>query len=493
MIATPHPLASEAGAQVLRDGGNAVDAAICADAVLCVCLPDMTSIGGDLFAQVWPAGSERPLVLMGGGRSGAEATIERVREMGLDALPARGPLSVTVPGTVEAWGRLLERFGSLGLTPLLEPAAALAGEGYMVSPVLARDLSANAGWLCLEEAAWRLWPPVSPGMVLRNPDLAGVLTEIGRHGAGRFYRGPIAAAIVETVRGGGGFLTEADLAGHRSRWCDPLQVRFRGAAVYEPPPPTQGCVAAGLLARFDRHPAEDIAGGPGLARALLRAAAAVDSLRWRLADPDLVPVDVDPFLDPDGGTGPVGAPREGDTIALSVVDEEGTLVSMVQSVAGAFGSGVVARDTGILLHNRGSGFRLDHAAPNRLEPRKRPAHTLTPAMVALPGRGRLALGTMGGEGQPQTQLQILRGLLDDGLDVQSAISLPRLRTAAPPATLWVEADHPQARDILRGVPGASPLAPGDLRLGHAQAVVAPAAGAWEGGADPRADGRVVEV
>lgn len=494
MIATPHPLASEAGAQVLRDGGNAVDAAICADAVLCVCLPDMTSIGGDLFAQVWPAGRERPLVLMGGGRSGADATIERVRGMGLDALPSRGPLSITVPGTVEAWGRLLERFGSLGLAPLLEPAAALADSVYPVSPVLAADLSANADWLCLEPAAWRLWPPVSAGMVLRNPALAAVLREIGQRGVGRFYQGEVAEAIVDTVRAGGGFLTMADLAGHRSSWCDPLEVSFRGATVYEPPPPTQGCVAAGLLARLDRHPAEEIADGLGLARALALAVAVVDSLRPRLADPEVVPVDVGPFLDPDDeGDGEPGTPLEGDTIALSVADEEGTLVSMVQSVAGAFGSGVVARDTGILLHNRGSGFRLDPSAPNRLEPRKRPAHTLAPAMAALARSRRLAFGTMGGEAQPQIQVQILRGMLDRGLDPQAAIALSRLRTAAPPASLWVEADHPDAREVLRGVPGATPLAPGDLRLGHAQAVLASADGSWSGGVDPRADGLVVEV
>src|SRR5438477_24311 len=191
VIATPHRLASEAGAQVLRDGGNAVDAAIAADAVLCVVYPHMTSVSGDLMAIVWAANATGPVGIIGAGRSGELATIDAVRERGFTEMPARGALSVTVPGTVEAWGRLLERFGSVGLGAVLDPAAALAQDGYTITKGLSEHLMAAADLLLKEQQAFALYPPMEPGMVLRNPDLASVLRGIGRGGINGFYRGEI--------------------------------------------------------------------------------------------------------------------------------------------------------------------------------------------------------------------------------------------------------------------------------------------------------------
>ena len=195
IIATPHRAASEAGAQVLRDGGNAIDAAIAADAVLCVVYPHMTSLGGDLMAIVWPAGATGPVGLLGAGRSGEHATTDAVRGAGHTTMPERGAMTITVPGTVEAWGRLIERFGTLGWAAVLEPAAAYAENGYTITPQLSEFLKAAAPMLGREQAAYKLYPPMDAGMTLRNPDLAAVLHDIARHGFNTFYRGEVAAAI----------------------------------------------------------------------------------------------------------------------------------------------------------------------------------------------------------------------------------------------------------------------------------------------------------
>src|SRR5881396_605539 len=217
VIATPHHTATEVGAQVLRDGGNAIDAAIAADAVLCVVYPHMTSVAGDLMAIVWPAGGASPVGLIGAGRSGELATIDAVRERGHEQMPARGALSVTVPGTVEAWGRLLERFGTMGLGAVLDPAAGLAQDGYLISKDLAEHLKRAAELLLKERHAYSLYPPMDQGMLLRNPDLASTLRDIARNGINGFYRGAIAEAIAAAIKRRDGFVTRQDLATHRSQ------------------------------------------------------------------------------------------------------------------------------------------------------------------------------------------------------------------------------------------------------------------------------------
>jgi gamma-glutamyltranspeptidase/glutathione hydrolase len=495
IIATPHHLASDVGARVLRDGGNAVDAAVAANAVLCVVYPHMTSIGGDLFAMIWPPGAQAPVGLAGAGRSGALATIEHVRAQGHETMPERGPLTVTVPGTAEAWGRLVERFGTWGMAPLMEPAAALARDGWMVSRGLARALSEHGPWLCQEEEAWRLWPRLEEGMTLRNPELARVLDQVGAEGFDGFYRGDVARAIVATLEARGGLVTREDLALHRSAWVEPFSFPYRDVTIYELPPPTQGLVAAGLLTRLDRWSPDDLRPGVVFARALLEARDSVYPLRDRyLTDPEFSPVPREPFLDPGHDASGEGGPvPEGDTIYLCVADAQGMLVSLIQSVAGAFGSGVVARGTGILLQNRGSSFSLDPNHVNRLEPRKRTMHTLIPAMATRNGRPWAVFGTMGGDGQPQVQTQVLRCLVDEGMHPQQAVAMPRMRVWPEGGGIWVEADHPDAAGVLRTVENARPLAPGDVLLGHAHAIVLGAGGGWAAGADPRSDGKVAEA
>ncbi|HEV3097544.1 MAG TPA: gamma-glutamyltransferase, partial [Candidatus Dormibacteraeota bacterium] len=361
VVVAPHRTASEVGAQVLRDGGNAIDAAIAANAVLCVVYPHMTSVGGDLMAIVWPAGDARPIGLVGAGCSGELATIDTVRARGHEVMPERGVLTVTVPGTVDAWGRLLERFGTLGLGAVLAPAAALASDGYVITPQLADFLKAAAELLGRESAAQTLYPPMEPGMLLRNPDLATVLGEIGRGGISGFYRGDIAAAIASAITRRDGLVTARDLAGHRSEWTEPVSTVYRDLTVYELPPPTQGLAALAMMARLNELTRDELQPGPAFAARFKRIRDACYPLRDRyITDPDFAVAPVEPFLDPTfAAAGGAGVREGGDTVYLCAADEHGNLVSLIQSVAFDFGSGIVAEGTGMLMQNRGSYFSLD--------------------------------------------------------------------------------------------------------------------------------------
>jgi gamma-glutamyltranspeptidase/glutathione hydrolase len=494
VVAASHHLASEAGAEMLRDGGNAIDAAIAANAVLCVVYPHMTSIGGDLFALVWPAGESAPVGLEGAGRSGEGASIAAMRERGFTTMPERGAVTVTVPGTVQAWGRLIERFGTVGLGRALAPAAALAGEGFKVTENLARRLHADHAWLSQDPEAARTFPPLAAGMTLRQPDLATTLAAIGRNGFGGFYFGELGRAIAEAVGRRGGFVTAADMAGFRSQWVEPLAVRYRDLTVYEMPPPTQGLVAMAMLARLNLSPSAELLPGPALARRLAGLRDIAYGLRSRyLTDPEFATIPSEPFLDPlVTAPAPTDVLPDGDTVYLCAADAQGNLVSLIQSVAYDFGSGVVAEGTGILLQNRGCYFSLDPAHVNRLEPRKRTMHTLIPALAARGSRPLAAFGTMAGEGQPQIQVQVAISLFDRGLDPAEAVAAPRVRVSPGGEALWVEADYPGAAELNRSpeLPRVELVPPRDQRMGHAQALVVDGAASWRAGADPRADGSV---
>lgn len=496
MVAAPHHLASEAGAEVLRDGGNAIDAAIAADAVLCAVYPAMTSIGGDLFALVWPAGADAPVGLEGAGRSGSLASWQEVRERGHPAMPERGPLTITVPGTVGAWGRLLERYGTMGLGRVLAPAAAHARDGFVVTPGLSAALHEHSTWLMSEPEAARLLPPMMPGMTLRNPDLAATLDLIGRKGIGSFYWGELAAAMVEAIRKRDGFVTAEDMAAYRPGFVEPVAMACGEHTIFEMPPPTQGLVALGMIARLERRPDSASRPGAAFARHFVAARDAVYALRDRLIrDPDFGPVPFEPFLDPGydagGGGDRIG---EGDTIHLCTADEHGNVVSMTQSVANAFGSGIIAEGTGIVLQNRGLYFSIDPGHVNCLQPRKRTMHTLIPALASRGGRPWAAFGNMGADAQPQFHAQLWAQLADLGHGPQAAVEAPRIRVAPGGGQLWIEADYPEAGEIARGGWIETILhGPRSSSFGHAQAVTIEAGGGWQGGADPRADGSVEYV
>jgi gamma-glutamyltranspeptidase/glutathione hydrolase len=482
VIATPHYLASQAGALILRDGGNAIDAAIAADAVLCVIYPHMTSLGGDLMALVWAAGESAPVGLIGAGRSGELATISAVRERGYETMPARGALSVTVPGTVEAWGRLLERFGSVGLGAVVEPAADVARHGYVITAQVSEFLMRAADWLGREQGAYSLYPPMEPGMLLRNPDLASVLSDIGRNGINGFYRGDVGAAIAAALKKRDGFVTRQDLATHRSQWVDPVSFPYRDNVVYELPPPTQGLAAAALLVRLEA--------GLDFRHARDQAYALRDRY---ITDPDFSPAPADKFLSPaDTSVAPAKGIDGGDTTYLCAADEHCNVISMIQSVAFDFGSGIVAEGTGMLLQNRGAYFSLDENHVNRLEPKKRTMHTLIPAMAARGGRPWAAFGTMGGDLQPQLQAQVFRNLVDKGLEPGEAVAQPRMAILAN-GTLAVEADYPGAGAMARNDPDVLLMPPRHHSFGHAHAIVIDGPSQWRAGADPRSDGSVEYV
>jgi gamma-glutamyltranspeptidase/glutathione hydrolase len=489
IVAAPHHLAAEAGAAVLWDGGNAVDAAVAAGAVLCVVCPHLSTIGGDVVALVWAAGADRPVGLAGTGRSGSLATIEAVRAAGHEAMPERGALPVTVPGTAEAWGRLVERFGSLGLAPLMAAAADAAG-GYVVTEPLAASLMEHADRLLADPASAALFPPLKAGMVLRNPELAATLRDIGRNGFLGFYHGEVARAIVAALERRGGHLTAGDLAMHRSAWVEPVAVPYRGLTVYELPPPARGLCAVAALRRLERLAPAGLGPGVDLARALVRIRDETDGLADRfLGDPDFVDVPREPFWDPDRpAPGPAAAVPEGGAAFLSAADEHGNVVSLAHSVAGPLGSGVVAEGTGVLLNDRGMHFSLDPRHVNHLEPRRRTVHPLIPALAARDGHCWSAFGTMGSDGQAQ----LLAGLADLGLDPAAAVAASRLRVA-PGGALGVEADYPDAGQVARSVPSGRLLPPRSAATGQAAALVVDGPGRWRAAADPRSNGSVMEV
>jgi len=483
VVATPHHLASEVGAQVLRDGGNAIDAAVAADVVLCVVYPHMTSVAGDLMAIVWPADAPSPVGLIGAGRSGELATIAAVRSRGHETMPARGPLTVTVPGTVEAWGRLLERFGTFGLGAVVEAASAFAKDGYLITPQLADALRAAAGWLGREPGTFALYPPMEAGMLLRNPDLASVLDEIGHGGINGFYRGEIAAAIAAAIQRRDGFVTRQDLATHRSHWVDPVPFPYRDLVVYELPPPTQGLAAAAMLVRL----------AAGIEFRAARDASYALRDRY-ITDPDFSPTPAEPFLNPDHAPASKPVAQEaGDTVYLCAADEHGNVVSLIQSVAYDFGSGIVAEGTGMLLQNRGAYFSLDDQHVNKLEPRKRTMHTLIPAMAARGGRPWAAFGSMGADLQPQLQAQLLMSLVDRSLEPAEAVARPRMAILPDGVTIAMEADYPNAAQLSRSDRQVRLMPARHPSFGYAHALVIDGPGKWRAGADPRSDGSVEYV
>jgi gamma-glutamyltranspeptidase/glutathione hydrolase len=405
-------------------------------------------------------------------------------------MPERGILTVTVPGTVEAWGRLLERFGTLGLGAVLESAAGIARAGYAITPQLSDFLKGAAELLGKESAAQKLFPPMEPGMVLRNPDLATVLGDIGRGGISGFYRGEVASAIASAISRRDGLVTARDLAAHRSHWVEPLNTGYRDLTVYELPPPTQGLAALAMIARLNMLERDELQPSAAFVARFKRIRDACYPLRDRyITDPEFAVAPIGPFLDPAYVAAGGASLREGgDTIYLCAADEHGNLVSLIQSVAFDFGSGIVAEGTGVLLQNRGSYFSLDPAHVNRLEPRKRTMHTLIPAMASRDGRPWAIFGSMGGDGQPQLQSQVLVNLVDFSLEPAEAVARPRIRVQAGGIRTSIEADYPHAGELARSSRDFELMPSRHHSFGHAHAIVIDGPGAWRAGADPRSDG-----
>ncbi len=502
-VASPHFVASAVGREVLTAGGNALDAAIATNAMLGVVYPHMCGIGGDVFLLYHEAATGAVHCLNGSGPSPALATREALLSRGLDEVPARGPLPVTVPGTVGAWEAALDRFGSLPLAELLEPAIVAAENGVEATARVASWVAAHRDDLAADPTlSARLLDsagePLRPGAVMRFPELAATLERIAREGAGTFYEGALGAEIAAAVQAAGGLLRHGDLASYRPSWVEPLRLRHQGLDVLTTAPNSQGIVA---LLMLDALAADERAHGSPAerVRAFVAAKRAAFAVRDAcVTDPMHMPCSGEELLR--RGAGAVAAPAvappvAGDTVYVCAVDRDGNACSMIQSIYYAFGAAYVAADTGVLLHNRGHYFSLDPESVNCLEPGKRPLHTLMACMALERGRLRYVFGTMGADGQPQTNVQVLQRLLA-GAHPDEAVSAPRLLHGRfvledDPDVLHVESSYDA--DALAALSETEPLLSvvpaGDERFGHAHAIAIGDDGTLSVGVDPRSDGR----
>ncbi len=480
-VASGHPLATAVGEELLQRGGNAYDALIGVSAALTVVQPHMNGLGADFFAVVHE-GSVR--AFNGSGPAAREATIERLRGSGHSSVPSSGPLaSLTVPGLVASWTRFAERT-TLPFRDLLTPAVRLARDGFPATAALARSARATAS---RADPDWHaVYAGVRTGALLRQPDLARTLERVGADCGHAFYHGDLARSIEEDMRRKGGLLAFSDLDEYRPEWTEPLTVRYRGQDVFTTPPNSQGATALiwlNLLARHDLGSASEAEYLGQLVRSLpvayaYRARYIGDPKRVRfpraLLDPGY------PYEETDRPP-PTGAEGEGDTTAFSVTD--GAIgISAIQSNYMGFGSGQTVRSTGINLNNRGSYFTLEPGHHNALRPGQRSFHTLMALYVRGPGT-ELLLGTMGGDVQPQTNVQVLTRILDRGATLSAAIEAPRF---AWPCSIYRSAELFAEEGLL--LPSARPVGNDRNLVGHAHGILSGARS--EVGVDPRGDGRV---
>jgi gamma-glutamyltranspeptidase/glutathione hydrolase len=524
MIATSQALASAAGLKVMQDGGNAIDAAITAAAVLAVIEPSMNGIGGDLLALVWQASTNTLHALDATGRSAHAATAEEYAKRGLTDMPSSGPLAVDVPGVVDGWHQLLARFGSIGLGDALRPAIDYARDGFPVQEIMAADWQNAAPRLALDRAAATTFLPngraPKEGEQFVNPQLAASLELIAAGGRDAFYLGPIAHAIAADMRVRDGLLDERDFADHTSEWVAPIQTTYRGVDVHEMPPSTQGFVALEMLnilegfdiAAFGHNSADylhvvteakkiafadrgaylaDRQAMPPQALSTLISKEYASHRRKEIRRQSNASYQAAALTDarvPGRAVEFTGADH-GDTIYMTVADRSGNVVSLIQSLFAGFGAGIVAGDTGIALHNRGSGFTLMPGHPNQLGPHKRPLHTLVPAMVLRGGRPWVSFGVMGGDNQAQAHAQIVTKLVDFGMSIQQAGEASRMRHGGD--ELFLES---AASDDVRSELVARGHRPVDGRgaMGGFQGILIDQdTGVLMGGSDPRKDGLAI--
>jgi gamma-glutamyltranspeptidase/glutathione hydrolase len=527
MIATSQPLASAAGLKVLQDGGNAIDAAITAAAVLSVVEPTMNGVGGDLFAIVYDAKTRKLHALNASGRSAYAATAEAFAQRKLARIPNSGVYSVSVPGVVDGWSTLLAAHGTIPLSRALQPAIGYAKNGYPVSEIISRQWQNTERKLAADPAAAATFLPgghaPKPGDIFSNPHLAATLETIAAGGRDAFYKGPIAAAIAADMKKRDGLLDARDFAEHRADWVEPISTGYRGYDVYEMPPNSQGFLILEMLNILEGFDVKSL--GHNSAEYLhlvveAKRIAFADRAAY-LADPDSVPQAVLRTLiskdyaaarrkeiNPDrmaasykpGAIAGVTPPsidddleltgRDlGDTIYMTVADGDGNVVSLIQSLFSDFGAGIVAGDTGIVLHNRGSLFTLTPGHANQIAPHKRPLHTLVPAFVMKDGKPWLSFGVMGGDHQAQGHVQVLANLIDFGMNVQEAGEAARINHGS--SGIQVESGVPQA--ARAGLTGRGHQVTESIGAygGFQGILIDPRTGVLMGGSDPRKDGLAI--
>jgi gamma-glutamyltranspeptidase/glutathione hydrolase len=519
IVAASQPLAARAGVQVLERGGNAVDAAIAANAVEALVEPYYNGIGGDLFVIYYEAKTGTLHGLNAGGWAPTGVSAALLKSKGIERMPQKGIYTVTVPGAVAGWDMLREKYGKLPMSDLMAPAIFYADNGFPVSEIIADAWGHAHDFLAAEKNSAQTFLPngraPKAGEVFKNPDLAGSLKLIAAHGRAGFYEGKTAEAILQISREKGGTMTAADLKEYQPEWVEPISTTYRGWTVSELPPNTQGIAALMMLNVMESFPmgeygfhstrsmhtmieAKKLAyadmlkyvADPKFSKAPVAAmlSKANARARARLIDPAKAACNVEPSVF-DGLTNSPG----GDTIYLSAIDKDGNIVSLIQSLYGSFGSGLVAPGTGIMLHNRGGLFTLDEKHPNALAPRKRPLHTIIPAFMQK-GDVKIGFGIMGGFNQAQAHAQFVADIADYGLDIQQALEAGRFTKGSfAGCDVQIEALVPDkvraelkalGHDV-RTVPARSGT------FGYGQAVMSDGAGVHFGASEPRHDGAAI--
>jgi len=515
VIATSQPLASAAGLAVLQRGGNAIDAAVTAAAVLNLVEPHMTGIGGDMFAILWSAKERKLVGLNASGRAGSGMTREALVGHGRTAVPTDGAESITVPGALSGWAALLERYGTITLAQALEPAIRLAEEGFPVSPIIAGQWAQEVERLSRDEGARATFlvdgaRAPREGEWFRNPDLARSFRAIAKQGPQTFYGGELGQRIVDRVQALGGFLTLDDFKRQRAEWVEPISVPFKGYRLWELPPNNQGVAALEMLRILEQ---DDLAAlghnsAPYLHRLIEAKKLAFADLAYYVGDPAAMTMPVARLLsdehiaerrsklDPTRAAerqepGPEASASE--TIYLTVADAKGNMISFINSLYEHFGSTVVVPGTGFALQDRGAGFTLEPGLPNTVAPGKKPLHTLIPGFVtrSTPNGEEpwMSFGVMGGAMQPQGHVQVLLNLLVFGMGVQQAVDAPRFRHFEG---LRVGLEAPVSDSVRAALAALGhqvvELAPGSA--GGAQIIIRRERG-WVAGSDPRKDGAAV--
>ena len=519
IVAASQPLAAQAGAHILERGGNAIDAAIATNAVMGLVEPNYNGIGGDVFAIVYNAKEKKLYGLNAGGWAPTGLTAQLLKSKGLSRMPQSGIYTVTVPGAVKGWELLRKRFGTLPMSDLLAPAIFYADDGFPVSEVVARYWSEGARKLAADPNAAKVFlpngHPLKEGEVFRNPELANTMRLIAEKGPAGFYEGKTAEAILSVMKAQGGTMTAADLAEYQPEWVEPISTTYRGWTVYELPPNTQGIAALMMLNLMEQYPLASYGLGSTKAMHVMiesKKLAYADMLKY-VADPKFSSVPVLPMLskphaaDRAKGIDPAKAncqptPSQfsgltdstgGDTIYLTVIDKDGNIVSLIQSLYSSFGSGLVAPGTGVMLHNRGGLFTLEDGHPNQIAPRKRPLHTIIPAFMEK-GDVKIGFGIMGGFNQAQAHAQFVSDVADFGLDVQQALEVGRFTKGSfTGCDVDVEALVPEQTrkelqamgHIVRTIPARSGT------FGYGQAVMSDGTGVHYAGSEPRHDGAAI--
>ncbi|WP_323767496.1 gamma-glutamyltransferase family protein [Marinovum sp.] len=503
MVATSHPLAASEALACLREGGSAMDAAICGALVMSLCEPHMCGLAGDCFALIKPAGADRVIGFNGSGRAPASADAARLRAEGHATIPDGSADAVTIPGAVDAFCRLSEAHGRLGIDRLLQPAIRHAEAGVPVAARVGFDWPNKAPRLqgAARDYYLRDGQPLAPGALFRAPGQAEVMRRIARDGARGFYEGEVAEDMLAALGGAGGSHTAEDFAGTRGEETTPITGQYRATEVFEHPPNGQGATALlllNILAQFDLSAMDPF----GAARTHLEAEAsklAYDTRNRLIADPEVsdatarmcspelaaeLAARIDPARAQPARTR-ITEQVHRDTIYITAVDRDGMAVSLIHSIFHSFGSGLASPKFGLLLHNRGCGFTLEAGHPNELAPGRRPLHTIIPGMLGEAGRVSMPFGVMGGQYQACGHARFVTNLRDFGMDPQSAIDAPR--AFVDDGRLQLERGYaPEVAAKLAAL-GHDVVTP-DEPIGGAQAIAMRDEGVLEGASDPRKDG-----